>query len=232
MRTKQRNFAIAFISFIMAIAMVFGISSLTEKPVSAVASSSGTPSITMVSGAQARYDASNPGIKFTAEITNYDSSYTYGMLILPEKAFENLENFEGRYHAYFTENGITNFVDFTCHVYNLDKKYGENPRISLALTDIHDYTMGFVGIGYAKKGETYVYAPVNMADNARSIAFVAQMALKYEQGLNEIKTTILNRFINGNFHFLSSRSLFSHLRQISFRFYAQVLVLYQYTVQC
>ena len=54
MRTKQRNFAIAFVGFIMAIAMVLGFSSISNTPVNAIASSSETPIIEMVPGAQAR----------------------------------------------------------------------------------------------------------------------------------------------------------------------------------
>ena len=73
MRTKQRNFAIAIVGFIMSIAMVLGFISLTAKPVQAA--SADAPTLIMVSGAQTRYNAGDPGIKFTA--TLFVSSITF-----------------------------------------------------------------------------------------------------------------------------------------------------------
>jgi hypothetical protein len=78
------------------------------------------------------------------------------MLILPESAFEKYagEDFYGNYHAFFKAKGITNYADKSCSVY---EKGGQN-LISLALTDIEDYDMGFVGVAYTLKDGVYTYA--------------------------------------------------------------------------
>ena len=192
MRTKQRNFAMAFLGFILAIAMVLGYTSLSAKTVDAA--STGTPTVTMVNGAQVRY-LGDPGIKFTAVVENYSKEYKYGMLILPESAFEKYgEEFYGNYHAFFTAQGITNYADKSCSVY---EKGGQH-LISLALTDINDYDMGFVGVAYTLKDGVYTYADVTMANNARSISYVAQMALKYEQGLNQEDINDLRDFVSSS----------------------------------
>ena len=193
MRTKQRNFAMAFLGFIMAIAMVLGYTSLSAKSVQAA--STGTPTLTMVNGAQVRY-LGDPGIKFTAVVENYSAEYKYGMLILPESAFEKYagEDFYGNYHAFFKAKGITNYADKSCSVY---EKGGQN-LISLALTDIEDYDMGFVGVAYTLKDGVYTYADVTMANNARSISYVAQMALKYEQGLKQEDINYLREFVTSD----------------------------------
>ena len=193
MRTKQRNFAMALLGFILAIAMVLGYTSLSAKTVNAAPT--GTPTLTMVNGAQVRY-LGDPGIKFTAVVENYSAEYKYGLLILPESAFEKYagEDFYGNYHAFFKAKGITNYADKSCSVY---EKGGQH-LISLALTDIEDYDMGFVGVAYTLKDGVYTYADVTMANNARSISYVAQMALKYEQGLKQEDINYLREFVTSD----------------------------------
>ena len=64
MKTRQRNLAIVICSLLMAVATFFGIASLSNSTVFA----SGTPTITMISGASVRKTEETPGIKFTARI--------------------------------------------------------------------------------------------------------------------------------------------------------------------
>ena len=82
MKTRTKNLAIALFSIVMVFATVFGILSFDYERVSA----SGTPTVTMLSGASVRKTENEPGIKFTAKIENFvaGNNYQYGMLILPE----------------------------------------------------------------------------------------------------------------------------------------------------
>ena len=170
MMKQKRNWWVWLCGVITALVIITGI--FFVKPTMVEAATATPPTVTMLAGASARKTENEPGIKFTAKIDNYNSSYKYGMLILPESAFK-LENFEGRYHAYFAENNIpdTQYADQICSVYTTKDELQEK-RISFSLTDIHSYnfSMSFVGVAYTLKDGVYTYAEVDMSENARSIA--------------------------------------------------------------
>ena len=46
------------------------------------------PAVTMLSGASVRKDGEMPGLKFSANIEDYDAEAQYGMLILPEEVMD------------------------------------------------------------------------------------------------------------------------------------------------
>ena len=66
------------------------------------------PTIKMIAGAGVRMDEENPGIKFTAEIENFDKDLSYGMMILPKPAFSKFDFSNANYHKVLTDNGIVN----------------------------------------------------------------------------------------------------------------------------
>jgi len=190
MKTKQRNLAIIILSILMVIACGFGVLSTSGQTVKA----DGTPSVTMVAGASARKTEGQPGIKFTAKIDNYDSSYQYGMLILPEVAWENLGwNNDTDYIGELNDMGAS-YADSICAPYIRDGEY----FISFSLKNIYpyNYDMSFVGVAYTLKDGVYNYADVDLVENGRSISYVAQMALKYEENLTAEQEDALEKFVN------------------------------------
>lgn len=191
MKTKQRKFAIVFLSLIMTVAVAFGVLSAYETTVKA--ENNITPTVTMIAGASARMTKGEPGIKFTAKISNYDSSYKYGMLILPESAWGKV-SFNGQnYHEVL--QGYT-YADKICSVYTENNE----KRISFSLKNLYEsnYTRNFVGVAYTLKDGIYKYADIDLNNNARSIAYVAQMALKYEKSLTYDQKQALTIYANAN----------------------------------
>ena len=173
------------------------------NPTVSVSAASVKPQITMLAGASARKTIGEPGIKFTAEIENYEqiSGYNYGMLILPEEAWDNLGwDANTQYHAYFASHDIQSdaIADIPCTPYRM----GDSYYISGSLTNIlpTNYDMSFVGVAYSvdKATNEYTYTAVDLVENGRSIAYVAQMALKYEDELTADQKSSLNAFVNGS----------------------------------
>ena len=195
MRKQKRNLLITLCSAVAALGFVAG--AWASLPNVSVDASGEAPIVTMVSGASTR--KTSPGIKFTAKIDNYDKAYQYGMLILPETAWENCGwNDETDYFQYFADNSIaeSQYANKICGVY-IDKETGEY-KISYSLTEIntYNYDMSFVGVAYTLKDGVYNYADIDLVENGRSIAYVAQMALKYEDGLSQEERLSLENFAN------------------------------------
>ncbi len=161
------------------------------------AKASNETTVEMIYGARTRKTENDPGLKFEAKVNNYDKSLNYGMLIVPEAAFEK-DGFRDNYHAYFAANNISDsqYIDVKCHPYQLEGD--EQYYIAGSIVDINEdnYDMSFVGVAYTYDGATYSYADVNMLDNARSISYVAQMALKYEDDLTSSERNALVGFAN------------------------------------
>ncbi len=193
MKAKAKSLWIWLCGIVAALCLITGIWAGTPK-FEAFASGA-TPTVTMEAGASIRKTADEPGIKFTAKIDNYNSSYQYGMLILPESAWGKLGwNNDTDYIDYFNTNGISNYANKICSPYK-DEQTGDW-KISYSLKNIYgeNYAMGFVGVAYTLKDGVYDYADVDMLTNARSIAYVAQMALKYEAGLTVAQKEALKNY--------------------------------------
>lgn len=159
-----------------------------------VIASSGTPTVTMVAGASVRKTPGEPGIKFTAKIDNYDASYQYGMLILPEAAWTNLGWDNNTDYISVLNNMGVSYANKICGAYLKDGKY----FISFSLKNIYpyNYDLSFVGVAYTLKNGVYSYADVDLVENGRSISYVAQMALKYEENLTVEQEDALEKFVN------------------------------------
>ncbi len=204
MKGKARSWWIGFCGTFAVVCLAMGV--FVTKPSINVSASGTAPTIVMEAGASARKTVGEPGIKFTAKLENYDSSdqtYSYGMLILPEAAWENLgwDN-DTDYFAYFDEKGIDfgadgDVADIACTPYQMGGEW----YISGSLTNIkpYNYDMSFVGVGYAYNADDdYIYADVDLVENGRSIAYVAQMALKYEENLTSEQEAALEKFVNAS----------------------------------
>ncbi len=152
-----------------------------------------TTSVTMVAGAATRKDTENPGLKFTANISGYNASVQYGMLILPEAAFD-MYTFNDDYVDVLDDAGKT-YINEICTPYETDEGQWQ---IACSIVGINEenYTRQFVGIAYTLIEGEYDYADVNMLDNARSVTYVAQMALKYEANLTGDQENALEAYAN------------------------------------
>ena len=196
MKGKLKGLWLGICGAVASLCLIAGVC-VSEPTVEALAASE-SPTVTMVAGASARLKGDEPGIRFTAEIDNYDSSYEYGMLILPESAWEVM-GWSSNAQSYHADLAGKTYADQICTPY---EKNGDK-LISFALRNIEldNYDMNFVGVAYVKSGSTYRYADVEVFDdytvsNARSIAFVSQMALKYQTGLTAGQKNVLKTYAN------------------------------------
>ena len=153
------------------------------------------PAVTMLTGASVRKDGVTPGLKFSANIENYNEQSQYGMLILPEEVMDKY-SFDNDYIARLEADGKTGkYINRLCHPYSV----GESSwRISLSLVNIlpQNYTQSFTGIAYELKDGVYSYAAIDRYNNSRSVSFVAQLALEYETELTEAQRENLNAYAN------------------------------------
>lgn len=178
--------------------VIFALISVYTFNINATASEN-PPTVQMINGAQIRKTVGEPGIKFTAKISGYEKGqtrYNFGMLIIPKLAFTNeILTMDGNYHKQL-EGKV--YAGQECSPYQKDCEW----YISFSLKNIleENYDLSFVGIAYiydTVNGQ-YTYTDVNLSDNARSIAYVAQMALKYETDLVGEQIEALERFSNPN----------------------------------
>ena len=92
------------------------------------------PAVTMLSGASVRKDWEMPGLKFSANIEDYDAEAQYGMLILPEEVMDKY-TFNNDYISVLDadKNAAGKYINQICHPYST----GETSwRISLSLVNI------------------------------------------------------------------------------------------------
>lgn len=203
MEKKMKNVAMACLA---SCALAFGLGAAVSgmRNTSQKSYAEGSASIAMHSGAQVRMDEAHPGLKFTADLLSYDETnvgLTYGMLILPEAAFEKIDGLKEDYIAKLDEyiareeNEGKEYINEKCTPYQTDSG---DWRISLSIIDLKNdhYDMSFVGVGYIynTETETYEYAEVDEKADSRSVAFVSQLALKYENSLTDARRQALETF--------------------------------------
>ena len=180
MKTKQRNLALVLCSFIMAIALVFGVATFNTT---AYATDTGV-SVTMESGARIRLDTENPGLIFTADIANFDADLEYGMILV--------EN------AVLTDNGIT--ADYISALDTAEASYqkivctpyGDADKKITAHFDVatEELSTEYAAIAYVKSGDEITYSALS-ADHVRSVEYVAQKSYLWGDG----DQTVLDSFI-------------------------------------
>ncbi len=208
MKGKFRNLLVGLCGVLATLGLAVGVFAAT--PIMQASAETSAPTVTMLAGASARKTPGEPGIKFTAKIDNYDKNYQYGMLILPEAAWHALEwDNDTDFIGFFNEEGYA-YANAICAPYTTDNG---DWQISFSLKNIHEgnYSRGFFGVAYVTNKEAgytdsedpdcfiydYIdYADVDMVTNARSIAYVAQMALKYEDYLTQEQSNTLTSYAN------------------------------------
>ena len=197
MKKQRKSLWIALCGVVASLGLMLGVWSNGLVRADAAAT---PPTLTMDAGASVRKTAGDPGLKFKATIEGWNGAYNYGMLILPAQAWDTYgwwgKNVD--YVNFLLGENLTagkDFIQVDCPVYKDSKG---NSKIALAITDLNDYNYAteFVGVAYAEKGGVYTYAPVNVADNARSMAYVSQKALRYEQNLSKEQTLTLQVYAN------------------------------------
>ena len=194
MKTITKRVLIAILGALFALCFAFcGIAYVATARAETFASNI---ELSMLSGASARKDAATPGLKFTAEITDYDASYDYGMTIIPAEWLKVL-TFNDNYIEVLDENvGRGNYALGSCTPYQKDGKW----YLSLSLVNIlrQNFTRDFIGIAFVTNGTNYKYASFTDYDNARSISYVAEMAIKNDKNLTSEEISVLSGFVNAD----------------------------------
>lgn len=127
---------------------------------------------TMVDGAQVRLTKGTTGMRFTTTFDEIEGA-TYGTVIVPASYLANLNS--------FTLEALE-AAGLTClnieAINGIDVADGK-VTIRAAITNIDPthYTTAFAAIAYAKVGDTYYYTAFDLADNARTVDYVATEAL-------------------------------------------------------
>ncbi len=159
-------------------------------------------SMVMLPGANLRKDASNPSLKFTAEISDYDAAYDYGMLIIPATWLETYTFNNDYIDVLNAEVGVDGYSNVICKPYQDVEENGteEAPgawRVSSAVKESanNDYSVEYIGIAYVTDGNDYKYASFDVDDNARSFMYVAQMAVKNDANLIDAEIASLEQYI-------------------------------------
>ena len=151
--------------------------------------------LTMLPGASVRKLPDAPALKFTARIDGFDDAYDYGMIIIPAEWLGIFDSGDDIIAVLDEEKGEGNYAKGECTPYRKDGV----DYVSFALDILpENYTLNFIGIAFVTDGVDYKYANFTEYDNARSIAYVAEMALKYDEYLTQEEETALSAFVNAD----------------------------------
>ncbi len=127
---------------------------------------------TMKDGASIRLTKGTTGMRFTTTFDEIEGA-TYGTIIVPARYLANLNSFT-------LEALVAAGLDYL----NIEANEGIDVAdgkvtIRAAITNIDptNYTTAFAAIAYAKVGDTYYYTAFDLADNARTVDYVATEAL-------------------------------------------------------
>ena len=173
MKNKVKKQAIAVCCSLLALGVVAGTMTLRADVTTSAQAPTSTPAVEMLVGARIKLNEQAPSLKFEGVISDYEAETNYGMLIMPEATY--LANtFDNDYHTVLSEDL---YEDNECTPY----ASGENMQISSYVEVAEtDYATSYIAIGYSEKDGAYSYADVNVIENARSVVYVAQMSLLYD----------------------------------------------------
>ncbi|MBR2337440.1 MAG: hypothetical protein IKA61_05815, partial [Clostridia bacterium] len=172
MRKNVKNIATAICSMIMAIALVFGFTSLTN---SAKADESLTTStIVLENGASLKIDAEDPALIFTARVDALDTDASYGVLVV-EEALLVSNSITGDYFERLAELGLA-YEKIICTPFAADDAHRIKAYFSV---EEENLAVDYAAIAFIEKADNYVYTDLT-ANNVRSVEYVAQMALRHE----------------------------------------------------
>ena len=191
MSNSLKKLTVSIIAVIAAIMLAFG--ALTMERVFAETAEG----LVMDEGAYVRLEKDSSGIRFQAEIKDYDESKEYGMLIAPKWLIDSCKTTD-----YITELEELN-PGKELAICGVVKEENGKHVITGALANLRYDNLNLVWTGIAfektttEEGVSYKYATVNKAgDNERSIVSVASGALNAGTETDADNIEILNTFIN------------------------------------
>ena len=191
MSNSLKKLTVSIIAVIAAIMLAFG--ALTMERVFAETAEG----LVMDDGAYVRLEKDSSGIRFQAEIKDYDESKEYGMLIAPKWLIDSCKTTD-----YITELEELN-PGKELAICGVVKEENGKHIITGALANLRYDNLNLVWTGIAfektttEEGVSYKYATVNKAgDNERSIVSVASGALNAGTETDADNIEILNTFIN------------------------------------
>ena len=159
MRTKK-GLGLTILSLVMAIAMVFSITSMVNT-----VKADNAPTVAMQNGASIRVKADDPALIYTATVDNYDAEKEYGMILVENALLSGVTD-------YIAELDEANYQKLACAPYEDKGAHKITARFDVAMDKL---SVDYAGIAYVKDGDAYTYSNVT-ANNVRSVEYVASMA--------------------------------------------------------
>ena len=159
MRTKK-GLGLTILSLVMAIAMVFSITSMVNT-----VKADNAPTVVMQNGASIRVKADDPALIYTATVDNYDAEKEYGMILVENALLSGVTD-------YIAELDEANYQKIACAPYEDKGAHKITARFDVAMDKL---SVDYAGIAYVKDGDAYTYSNVT-ANNVRSVEYVASMA--------------------------------------------------------
>ena len=159
MRTKK-GLGLTILSLVMAIAMVFSITSMVNT-----VKADNAPTVAMQNGASIRVKADDPALIYTATVDNYDAEKEYGMILVENALLSGVTD-------YIAELDEANYQKIACAPYEDKGEHKITARFDVAMDKL---SVDYAGIAYVKDGDAYTYSNVT-ANNVRSVEYVASMA--------------------------------------------------------
>lgn len=193
MKTKMKSVLLTAIGFVFALCLAV-VCGLGFKPAYTVSANTAS-TLKMEDGAQVRLVANDPGLRFTASIswdeynTVKSAGGTFGMFILPNAYREDVGEIEeatafGANAVYCWDSAVdgkTQIIRCTTDNLTQTSADGNTVYFACALTNIKptNYEVDFYATVYYEVNGERVWAEAN-AENVRSISYVAQKVLGYE----------------------------------------------------
>ena len=148
----------------------------------------------LVDGASVRLTAGSTGLRFTSEFAKVDGA-TYGTIIVPASYLANLDAFT--VEALTAKYGADGFLNIVAND-GMDVE-GDTVTIRAAITNLDtydNYGTIFAAVSYVIIDGEYYYTAFDMANNARSVEYVATEALAdTEADYTEAQRAILEGFL-------------------------------------
>ena len=202
MKKALKNKLLALSSLIMAIAVALGIVAFNKTEVVADEPVPAGPTVEMLNGARVKTLDDKTFLVYEAVVSNYsEGGCEYGFVVMDKETFVS-NDFSAGYHA--TEGVAMTFVSAIVDSVS-NSKGTANIK---GYYEVTDYETSYIAIAFAKATDFVNYANVTVANNARSAAFVAQMAINYD-GVDETRYEELAPIVGDNYYMYSRFSAVS-----------------------
>ncbi|MBR1974359.1 MAG: hypothetical protein IKA20_00745 [Clostridia bacterium] len=193
MKNKVKKQAIVFCCSLLALGVTVGAMSLRTDVTTKAEEVVSKPTVEMLVGARIKFNEQVPSLKFEGVVSGYEaeSETKYGMLIMSEATYLS-NTFDNNYHTVLNEDL---YEDNECTPYAVDEEMQIASYIDVAETD---YATSYIAIGYSVENGAYNYAEVSVIENARSVVYVAQMSLLYDN-LTEEAQAQLESYVDASY---------------------------------